>query len=64
MTDTLMDHATYKVMEKLARSAEGIMLAIRATNAGLPALEQRNMVCRLRRRAAHERDGLCRGGKG
>lgn len=33
-----MDHATYKVMEKLVRSAEGTVSAVRATNMGLPAL--------------------------
>src|SRR5258708_1907832 len=38
MADAFMDNATYKVMEKLVRSAEGIMLAVRTTNIGFPAL--------------------------
>jgi hypothetical protein len=34
----LMHNATYKVIERLVRSEEGIMLAVRATNMDCPAL--------------------------
>jgi hypothetical protein len=33
-----MHNAAYKIIERLVRSEEGIMLAVRATNIGRPAL--------------------------
>jgi hypothetical protein len=38
MADSLTDQAIYKVVEQLVNSAEGIKRAVRATNAGQPAL--------------------------
>jgi len=38
VADGLAHNATYKVIERLVRSAEGIMLAVRATNTDRPAL--------------------------
>ena len=38
MANDLMHNATYKVIERLVRSEEGIMLAVQATNMDRPAL--------------------------
>ena len=38
MANELMHNPTYKVIERLVRSEEGIMLAVRATNMDRPAL--------------------------
>ena len=38
VANDLMHNATYKVIERLVRSEEGIMLAVQATNMDRPAL--------------------------